>query len=122
MGSRMMFAVIASAILCGCDGSSIPTAPPRCTTVTVFATEQWYLQRPEPEREFSGQLEFRNVPATPNGRDHRYFLANTPVYSGGTTSEAIFSDAAGAAITIRGKTVDVGFGPEIWSAALTSCR
>src|SRR5688500_251817 len=83
MGSRVMFAVIASAILCGCDGSSIPTAPPRCTTVTVFATEQWYMQRPEPEREFSGQLEFRNAPATPNGRDHRYFLANTAVYSGG---------------------------------------
>lgn len=121
MRSRLVFAFIASAILGGCDGS-IPTAPPRCTTVTVFATEQWYMQRSEPEREFSGELEFRNTPSTPNGRDHRFFLANTPVYSGGTTSEAIFSDAAGAAITIRGKTVDVGFGPEIWSAALTSCR
>ena len=111
-------------LLIGCDGSS-PTAPAplqQCRTLQVFGEEAYYTARTEPEQEFRGPLEFRNVAATPNGRDHRYFLTNTPVYSGGFYTEPIFANAAGSDVTIRGKLVDVGFGAEIWAGTLTACK
>jgi len=108
----------------GCTGSS-PTAPAplqQCRTLQVFGEEAYYIARTESEQEFRGALEFRNVPATPNGRDHRYFLTNIPVYSGGFHTEPVFANAAGGDVTIRGKLVDVGFGPEIWAATLSACK
>jgi hypothetical protein len=111
-------------LLIGCGGSS-PTAPAplqQCRTLMVFGEEASYVARTEAEQEFRGTLEFRNLPATPNGRDHRYFLTNMPVYSGGSFTEPLFANAAGSDITIRGKLVDVGFGPEIWAATLSTCK
>ena len=107
-------------LLIGCAGS--PTAPPTCRTVLIFGQEDFYTARTETEQDFRGSLEFRNVLPTPNGRDHRYFMAGTPVYSGGATTEARFADIAGTDVTIRGKLVDVGYGPEIWAATMSSCR
>ncbi|HEU4886385.1 MAG TPA: hypothetical protein VFV49_00755 [Thermoanaerobaculia bacterium] len=88
----------------------------------IFEQEAFYTARPEPEQEFRGNLEFRNVPPTPNGRDHRYFMTGTPVYSGGSTTEALFANTASNDVIIRGKLVDIGYGSEIWAATLSSCR
>ncbi len=116
----------AVAVLClflgACSGHHNPTEPLHCTTSTVFGGDASYLERTEAERELSGRLEFRDVAPTPNGRDYHYFLNNTPVYSGGPATEPIFKAAAGSSVIIQGKLVDVGFGPEIWAAKLTSCR
>jgi hypothetical protein len=98
-----------------------PTAPESCHSVTVFASEPFYLASAEPEQSFSGQLEWRNTLPTPNGRDHQFFLNGTPVYSGGAT-EPKFQAAIGAHVTIQGKVLNLGYGPEIWPATLTVCR
>src|SRR5687767_11715447 len=95
-----------SLFLAACGDRTSPTDPSqRCGTLTVFSAEAYYSERPEPEREFSGTLLFRDLPSTPNGRDHRYFLNGTAVYSGGFMSEPIFRAAAGSDVTIRGKLV-----------------
>lgn len=109
-------------LLGACGGHRAPTEPPHCATSTVFAGDASYTERTEAEREFSGRLEFRDVAPAPNGRDHHYFLNNTPVYSGGPATEPIFKAAAGSSVIIQGKLVEAGFGPEIWAAKLTSCR
>ena len=111
--------VAAIAVAAAC---SSPTRPPACFTKTVFESQSYYVDRAESERTFSGPLEFRNTPATPNGRDHRFFLNGMAVYSGGFTTQPIFEAAIGTRVEIRGKVVDVGFGPEIWAAAVTTCR
>ncbi len=114
--------LLAFIVLLGCGGRRSPTEPLHCSTTTVFAAERFYLERSEPETESSGRLERRDVSTTPNGRDHHYFLNNTAVYSGGPETEPVFKAAAGSNVIIHGKLVDVGFGPEIWTARITSCR
>jgi hypothetical protein len=57
-----------------------------------------------------------------NGRGYRYFINNMPVYSGAVRTQPVLQDAVGARIEIRGKIVDLGSGPEIWTATLTACR
>lgn len=128
MAHRIAIIAVASSlsmVLAGCGGS--PTEPQtvatqRCSTTAIFAQEPFYADRGEPEQEFRGTLVFRDRPATPNGRDHRYFLQDVPVYSGGFTTEPTLKSAAGTTVTIRGKLVNVLDGPEIWPATLTSCR
>lgn len=106
----------------GCAGSPTAPAAPRCTTTSVFARESFYLERAESERDFQGTLEHRDVPSTPSGRDHRYFLGGVPVYSGGTTTEPAFRSAIGTTVVIRGKLVSFTHGQEIWTASMTVCR
>lgn len=117
---RLITYLIALFLLTGCAGS--PTAPPTCRTVLIFGQESFYIARTEHEQEFRGSLEFRNVLPTPNGRDHRYFVAGIPVYSGGSTTEEVLANTVGTEVAIHGKLVDVGYGPEIWAATLSSCR
>jgi hypothetical protein len=117
---RLITYLTALLLLIDCAGS--PTAPPTCRTVLIFGQESFYTARTEHEQDFRGSLEFRNVLPTPNGRDHRYFVADVPVYSGGSIAEALFAETAGNDVTIHGKLVDVGYGPEIWAATLSSCR
>jgi len=116
------FLIVLSVVAGACDGHRSPTEPLRCGTATVFASEAWYQERAEAETEVSGRLERRDVLPSPNGRDHRYFLNGTAVYSGGASTEPIFNRASGWSVIIRGKVADVGYGPEIWSATITSCR
>ena len=116
---RVLVLCAATAVSAAC---SSPTQPRSCSTKTVFEAQSYYIERLEPETTFSGPLEFRDMPATPNGRDHRYFLNGVAVYSGGFATEPIFKAATGQRVEIRGKVVDVGFGPEIWTAALTACQ
>lgn len=101
--------------------NSGPTVPQPCVTTEIFAGEQFYAERTEPEQDFRGTLVFRDVASTPSGRDHRYFLNDMPVYSGGLATEPIFKATAGTAITARGKLVNFTHGQEIWLASLTSC-
>ena len=123
MAARALLS-LALLLLASCHGS--PTAPqstvPACSTASVFAGEAFYVDRGEAEQEFAGVLEYRDVPATPNGRDHRYFLNGVAVYSGGFTTEPALRKAAGTTVTVRGKLVNFTHGPEIWPATLTSCR
>lgn len=116
----LLISVLAFGAACGAVQS--PTQPAPCRASVVFAQEAYYSERVEIERDFRGTLEWRDTPSTPNGRDHRYFLNGTPVYSGGIFTEPTFKAAVGSEVVIRGKLVDVGYGPEIWTAALTSCR
>lgn len=120
---RLLASLTTLLLLIGCNESpTAPLAAQPCRPVQIFGQESFYVARTEPEQEFRGSLEFRNVPSTPNGRDHRYFLTNVPVYSGGSATEAQFADTVGDDVTIRGKLVDVGFGAEIWAGTLSACR
>lgn len=104
-----------------CHSTPDPTQP-HCTSAAVFEHQTFYVERPEPEREFRGVLELRNVLATPNGRDHRFFLGDVPVYSGGTQTQRTLDGASGASTIIRGKLVRFTHGLEIWPASVTVCR
>ncbi|HEX2061082.1 MAG TPA: hypothetical protein VHK90_10100, partial [Thermoanaerobaculia bacterium] len=119
MFPRSLMLALLFVLLVNCNGS--PTSPdvsarPACRTTEVFARESFYAERAEAEAEFRGVLEFRDVPSTPNGRDHRYFLNGVPVYSGGVEIERAFKAAAGTEVTVRGKLVDFTHGREIWAA------
>jgi hypothetical protein len=125
IGSILALPLLSFLSLIGCHGN--PTEPrsvvsPACTTTSVFAGQAFYGERSEVEQEFSGVLEFRDLPATPNGRDHRYFLNGTAVYSGGLDTQSAFQNAAGTTVVVRGKLVQFTHGPEIWASTVKSCR
>lgn len=113
------FLFIALPLFVSCSGS--PTAPPfppsGCVrTAVVYSGQSFYTDRPELETEFSGRLIKKCDPPTPNGRNHCFFLGDLPVSTGGRSDT--LDEFVGSAITIRGKQVDIEYGPEIWPAAV----
>jgi hypothetical protein len=87
----------------------------------IFADKAWYLERPEPEEQFSGILEPVTPPSDPAGRPALSFiLRNTrvgdlPVYAAG--KERVLGEFAGRPILVCGKRIDFqrpGFEVELW--------
>ena len=90
----------------------------------IFAREDWYRMRPEPEQEWRGILRKRDAPISPAGRTAlRYTLITDeqqlPVYV--ANSERQFASYADALIHVRGKLIDLsneGLGQELWVGSI----
>src|SRR5262245_37556120 len=104
--------------------SSPGAAPPEASV--IFAGEEWYRSRTEPERAWNGTLRRREVIAGPNARTAlRYSLvadgAAIAVYAPTDRLEP-FIDGA---VRIHGKLVDLsreGFGWELWPGSVVRLR
>lgn len=90
----------------------------------VFATRDWYRERPEPERTYSGELRERRVPLGPGDRGGLdYILVSDaqeiPVYSAGASD--LLRNFVGATVRARGKLIDLtreGGGKELWCGTI----
>jgi hypothetical protein len=86
----------------------------------IFAGAEWYLARPEPEREWQGVLHPRAAPVGPASRTALLYTlltgdAQLPVYTANIAPQLI--PYAGVPVRVRGKLVDLsdeGFGQELW--------
>ena len=91
----------------------------------IFANENWYRERPEPEQEQTGVLERRKPATGPNSRSALRYN-----FRAGKRSLAVYAPGAdrlgrlvGMPITALGKVVDLrseGFGVEFWIASIRS--
>ena len=90
----------------------------------IFALEDWYRVRPEPEQEWRGILRKRDAPITPAGRTALRYIFITgeqqlPVYVANIDRQfASFTDVP---VLVRGKVIDLsneGFGEELWVASI----
>ncbi|HET8678757.1 MAG TPA: hypothetical protein VFM39_01465 [bacterium] len=92
----------------------------------VFASRDWYRERPEPERAYSGKLHERRVPVGPGDRAGLDYVlisdtAEIPVYSAGASH--LLQGFVGTMVRARGKLVDLtgeGSGKELWCATIES--
>jgi hypothetical protein len=91
---------------------------------SVYASEAWYQERPEPEREWHGTLRLRTVVEGPNARTAlRYELATSDGATAVYAPTAALDRFANAEVTLRGKLVQVDDAAELWvAAALTRSR
>ena len=61
-------------------------------------------------------------PPSPGGRDLCYALDSVPLYAESPAARAVIDPLVGSPVSVLGKLVDVGFGPEIWPGSVTACR
>ena len=115
-----MFTAAALAVCVGCGQPDVPDM----AMTPIYAEEDWYRARPEPEERWLGVLRQRDVvvgPATRLGLDDELDTGpvRLPVYSAGPgTGLATF---VGREVVINGKLVDLsneGFARELWIGAL----
>jgi hypothetical protein len=85
-------------------------------TADIFESQGFYAERSEAEQTWTGVLARRQAGSTPAGRDYEFWLQTTPIYSG--TKGDAFMPCLNQPVEIRGKLVDVGYGPEIWPATI----
>jgi hypothetical protein len=86
----------------------------------VFAGEEWYRERPEPEEQFAGTLEPVTLPSGPAGRPALSYILRTgdedlPVYAAGAAP--LLGSLVGHQVIVLGKRIDFtlsGFGMELW--------
>ena len=94
----------------------------------IFALEDWYRTRPEPEQEWRGILRERDAPISPAGRTAlRYtFISGSQqllVYV--ANSERQFAPYVDVPVLVRGKLVDLsseGLGDELWIGSIESSQ
>lgn len=88
----------------------------------IYASANWYLAQPEPERTWRGLLQKRKIPQGPAMRTALSYALVTeegelPVYA--ATVEELLAPLAGRQVAATGKLVDMsreGFGRELWIA------
>lgn len=94
---------------------------PRKLPKRVFASEAWYIERPEQEQQFIGILEPMTSTSGPAGRPALSFVLKRTaaddllVYAGGI--EKVLASFSGCLVFIRGKQIDfkqAGFAVELW--------
>jgi hypothetical protein len=110
-----MTRLLVLALLAITGASVCSTGAPENGWRTVYANEEWYRERPEPEREWRGTLRPREVINGPMARTAlRYTLetpgAALPVYA---PTDAL-DPYANRPVAIRGKQVD----GELWPGAV----
>lgn len=114
-------------LLCGsaCFGQS--------AEVVIYANEDWYRDRAEPERQWTGVLEKRDPDPGPSGRPALRFMLKSderslPVYAAGVVEKlAPFTGkgVTGKGVLARAKLVDLrseGYGLELWIGTLRTAR
>jgi len=77
-------------------------------TQRIFASEPWYLERSEPEEQFTGFLEPVMSPSGPAGRPALSYVLHThrgdlPVYAAGV--EEFLKSLVGLPVIVRGKRI-----------------
>lgn len=93
-------------------------------TTDIFAAEDWYRERPEPEAEWRGVLRERRPVIGPANRTALFYALVTTdeelaVYAAGSPQK--FTPYLDQPVVVRGKRVDLGaegFGPELWAASI----
>jgi hypothetical protein len=86
--------------------------------VPVFADEIWYREYEGSEQRFTGPLAFIRPQAMAGGRYRAFNVGETAVYGGGDESIDLMKAWVGKSVTIQGKLVDLGFGPEVWPGTI----
>lgn len=90
----------------------------------IYAANDWYQERQEPEREWRGEFHRRDEPEGPGSRGGLAYVLITsdreiPVYAAGVREK--LAAFVGERVIARGKLVDLsaeGFGPELWIGAI----
>jgi hypothetical protein len=118
MSPRIAAVALLIALAAGCHES--PTEPQGCVPLTVFASQPAYEARPEAEADFRGTVHKNYVSCehVSPGRSLCLSLDRFPMLYPSSSS---FDAYIGQEVIVRGKMVDVGFGPEIWPASIR-CR
>jgi hypothetical protein len=96
------------------DSCPVPTTP-------VFASFPFYQQRREVEEDMRGVVGKPCPSITLGGRGLCFAFEGTPLYAEGPEARAIFEPLVGKRVSLRGKRVDIGSGPEIWPALVSEC-
>lgn len=107
-----------------CSPTKLPVNEKKPLMIEIFAKADWYLERPEPEMEWRGLLQERDVPVSPTSRAGvRYLLITKdkqfPVYAANVEQQ--FATFVGHSVIVRGKLVDLsneGYGQELWIASI----
>ena len=113
---------ITMAFFGGCQGSG--AGEPANAAVEIFAAQEWYRARPEPEEEWEGVLEKLDPAIGPAGRTTLTFALRTgerklPIYAAGVQDR--LAPYAGRSVLVKGKLVDLsseGLGKELWVATI----
>lgn len=90
----------------------------------IFGKAEWYIDRPEPEQEWSGVLREREVSAGPASRVAVIYTLvsedkRLPVYAANV--ERQLASYVGFPVILRGKLVDLsdeGYEKELWIASI----
>lgn len=90
----------------------------------IYARKGWYLERPEPEESWRGDLRRREAPVGPAARTALSFALVTrdrelPIYA--ASVEADLTPFVDRPVVAEGKLVDLtteGYGPELWLASI----
>ncbi len=86
--------------------------------VPVFAEKAWYKEYEGSEQSFTGPLTFIRPQAMAGGRYRAFNVGETAVYGGPPETIDLMQAWVGKTVTIQGKLVDLGFGPEIWPGTI----
>ncbi len=94
------------------DKADMDTAD-TCAAVAVLANDAAYRARPEPEQEFTGLVRYLEGTGGPGGRYLPYRLDDVPLYVP-PGMNAYVKPFVGQSVLVVGKSVNVGFGGEVW--------
>ncbi len=93
------------------------------TAIVVFADQDWYRSRTEPERVWTGRFEKNPEPSGQLNTRSRPFVLESGgdkllVYAAAV--DQLLAPLVGRQVEGRGKVVDIGFGPELWLATIAA--
>jgi hypothetical protein len=86
--------------------------------VELFRDKDWYMTSTEPVLDTIGTFHHIPTAASPGGRDYQFFLDDLPFYHGALVNEERLIPLDGRRVLATGKTVDIGYGPELWSESI----
>lgn len=100
----------------------------QASPVVIYAEEDWYRDRAEPEQQWSGILRKREPDPGPSARQALLFTLESGdrrllIYAAGVTAK--LAPFSGRRVTARAKLVDLrseGYGLELWIATIQTAR
>ena len=108
-------------VLWGCAApEQRPERPEACDRgeVAVFAGIDWYDHQEADEQTVAGRFVFHPPRDMAGGRYRAYSCGDRAVYGGGPETTELMQAWDDLDVVIRGKIVDLGFGPELWPATI----
>lgn len=121
--SLLLFATFVLRANCQYPDSS-KTDANEAPIVQIYSNEDWYLSRPEPEEEWRGLFEKREVkagPATRMALKYKLITKDQTISVYAANAESILEPFVGTQVLIRAKLVDLsseGFGYELWISTI----
>jgi len=92
----------------------------------VYGRSDWYSQRAEPERTWTGVLQRREPPVGPDVRTaltYTFVTTESEIDVYAAHADEILAPLVGLRVVARGKLVDLsneGYGAELWVASIDS--